>query len=94
MINCSLFNRCKEDIAKLKDCIIEAVTNCCAVLVSEVEEAEEMRRKDLEEHKKTLQDQMKQLEHSRTSAEDIVHDGTTREQLSVRKAVIQRASTY
>ena len=86
-------NRCKEDIAEMKNCMIEAVTNRCAVLVSEVEEAEEKRRKDLEEHKKTLQDQMKQLEHFKTSAEDIVHDGTTREQLSVRKAMIQRAST-
>ena len=85
-------NRCKEDIAELKNCIIEAVTNRCAVLVSKVKEAEEKRRRDLEEHKKTLQDQMKQLEHFKTSAEDIVHDGTTREQLSVRKAVIQRAS--
>ena len=86
-------NRCKEDIAELKNRIIEAVTNRCAVLVSEVEEAEEERRRDLEEHKKTLQDLMKQLEHFKTSAEDIVHDGTTREQLSVRKAMIQRAST-
>ena len=86
-------NRCKEDIAEMKDCIIEAVTNRCAVLISEVEEAEEKRRRDLEKHKKTLQDQMKQLEHFKTSAEDIVHDGTTKEQLSVRKAMIQRAST-
>ena len=86
-------NRCKEDIAELKDRMIEAVTNRCAVLVSEVEETEKKRRRDLEEHKKTLQDQMKQLEHFKTSAKDIVHDGTTREQLSVRKAVIQRAST-
>ena len=86
-------NHCKEDIAELKDRMIEAVTNRCAVLVSEVEEAEEKRRRDLEEHKKTLEDQMKQLEHFKTSAEDIVHDGTTREQLSVRKALIQRAST-
>ena len=36
---------------------------------------------------------MKQLEHFKTSAEDIVHDGTTREQLSVRKEMIQRATT-
>jgi sugar-specific transcriptional regulator TrmB len=86
-------NRCKEDIAEMKDRMIEAVTNRCAVLVSEVEEAEEKRRRDLEEHKKTLQDQMKQLEHFKSSAEDIVYDGTTREQLSVRKAMIQRAST-
>ena len=85
-------NRCKEDIAELKDRMIEAVTNRCAVLISEVEEAEEKRRRHLEEHKKTLEDQMKQLEHFKTSAEDIVHDGTTREQLSVRKAMIQRAS--
>ena len=86
-------NRCKEDIAEMKNRMIEAVTNCCAVLVSEVEKAEEKRRRDLEEHKKTLQDQMKQLEHFKTSAEDIVCDGTTREQLSVRKAMIQRASS-
>ena len=86
-------NRCKEDIAEMKDRMIEAVTNRCAVLVSEVEEAEEKRRRDLEEHKKTLQDQMEQLEHFMTSAEDIIHDGTTGEQLSVRKAMIQRAST-
>ena len=86
-------NHCKQDIAELKDRMIEAVTNRCAVLVSEVEEAEEKRRRDLEEHKKTLQDQMKQLEHFKTSAEDIVHDGTTREQLSVRKVLIHRTST-
>ena len=86
-------NRCKEDITELKNYMIEAVTHRCAILVSEVEEAEEMRRRHLEEHKKTLQDQMKQLEHFKTSAEDIVHDGTIREQLSVRKAMIQRAST-
>ena len=86
-------NHCKEDIAEMKDRMIEAVTNRCAVLISEVEGAEEKRRGDLEEHKKTLQNQMKQLEHFKTSAEDIVHDGTTREQLSVRKAVIRRAST-
>ena len=85
-------NRCKEDIAEMKNRIIEAMTNRCAILVCEVEEAEEKRRRDLEEHKKTLQDQMKQLEHFKTSAEDIVHDGTTKEQLSVRKAMIQRAS--
>ena len=86
-------NRCKEDITELKDRIIEAVTNRCAILVSEVEKAEEKRRRDLEEHKKTLQDQMKQLEHFKTSVEDIVRDSTTKEQLSVRKAIIQRAST-
>ena len=86
-------NRCKEAIAEMKDHMIEAVTNRCAVLVSEVEEAEEKRRRDLEEHKKTLKDQMKQLELFKTSAEDIVRDGTTSEQLSVRKAMIQRAST-
>ena len=85
-------NRCKEDIAELKNRIIEAVTNRCTVLVSEVEEAEEKRIRDLEEHKKTLEDRMKQLEHFKTSAEDIVHDGTTREQLSVHKAMIRRAS--
>ena len=86
-------NRCKEDIAELKNRIVEAVTNRCAILVSEVEEAEEKRRRDLKEHKKTLQDQMRQLEHFKTSAEDIVYDGTTIEHLSVRKAMIQRAST-
>ena len=86
-------NRCKEDIAEMKEHMIEAVTNRCTVLASEVEEAEEKRRRHLEEHKKTLQDQMKQLEYFKTSAEDLVHDGTTREQLSVRKAMIQRAST-
>ena len=85
-------NRCKEDIAEMKDRMIEAVTNRCSVLVSEVEEAEEKRKKDLEKYKKTLQDQMKQLEHFKSSAEDIVHDGTTREQLSLRKAMIKRAS--
>ena len=87
-------NRCEEDIAEMKDCMIEAITNRCAILVSEVEEAEENIRKDLEEHKKTLQDQMKQLEHFKTSAEDIVCDGTTTtEQFFVCKAMIQRAST-
>ena len=86
-------NRCKEDIAEMKDRIFKAVTNRCAVLVSEVEEVEEKRRRDLEEHKRTLQDQVKQLEHFKTSAEDIVHDGTTREQLSVRKSMIKREST-
>ena len=85
-------NRCKEDISEMRDHIIESVTNRCAALVSEVEDVEEKRRRDLEEHKKTLQDQMKQLEHFKTSAEDIVRDGTTREQLSVRKTMIQRAS--
>ena len=86
-------NRCKEDIAEMKDYIIEAVTNRCAVLVSEVEDVEEKRRRVLEEYKRTLQDRMKQLEHFKSSAEDIVYDGTTREQLSVRKAMIQRATT-
>ena len=86
-------NRCKEDIAVQKERIFEAVSNRCAVLVSKVEEAAEKRRRDLEEHKKTIHDQMKQLEYFKTLAEDIVHDGTTREQLSVRKALIQRAST-
>ena len=65
-------NRCKENIAEMKECMIEAVTNRCAVLVSEVEEAEEKRRRHLEEHKETLEDQMKQLEHFKTSAEDIL----------------------
>ena len=86
-------NHCKEDIVEMKNRMIEAVTNRCAVLISEVEEAEENRTRDLEEYKETLQNQMKQLEHFKTSAEDIVHDSTTREQLSVRKAMIQRAST-
>ena len=84
---------CKKDITELKERIFEAVTNHCAILVSEVEEAEEKRRRDLEEHKKTLEDQIKQLEHFKTSAEDIVYDGTTNEQFLVRKAMIQRAST-
>ena len=86
-------NHCKEDITEMKECIFEAVTNRCAVLVAEVEEVEERRRRDLEEHKKTLQDQMKQLAHIKTPAEDIVHDSTTREQLSECKAIIQRAFT-
>ena len=86
-------NRCKKDITELKDRIIEAVTNRCTVLVSEVEKVEEKRRRDLEVHKKTVETHMNQLEHFKTSVEDIVHDSTTKEQLSVRKAIIQRAST-
>ena len=86
-------SHCKEEIFSMKDRMIQAVMNYCAILVSKVEETEEKRKKDLEEHKKTLQDQMKQLEHFKTSVEDFVHDGTAREQLSVCNSVIQRAAT-
>ena len=86
-------NHCKEEIYTMKYRMIEVVTNHCAVLVSKVEETEEKRKKYLEEHKKALQDEMKRLEHFKTSVEDIVHDGTAREQLSVRKSVIHRAAT-
>ena len=86
-------NRCKQDIVELKDYIIEAITTRCACLVAEVEEVEQTRRNDLEEHKKALQHQMNQLEQFKTSTEEIVLEGTAREQLSVRKVMVQRMST-
>ena len=86
-------NRCKQDIIELKDYIIEAITTRCALLVAEVEEVEQKRRNDLEEHKKALQHQMNRLEQFKTSTEEIVREGTAREQLSVRKVMVQRMST-
>ena len=86
-------NRCKQDVVELKDYIIEAVTTRCALLIAEVEEVEQKRRNDLEEHKKALQHQMNRLEQFKTSTEEIVREGTAREQLSVRKVMVQRMST-
>ena len=86
-------NRCKQDIVELKDYIIEAITTRCALLVAEVEEVEQKRRDDLEEHKKALQHQMNRLEQFKTSTEEIVREGTAREQLSVRRVMVQRMST-
>ena len=83
----------KQSIAALKNHIFEAVTNRCSVLVAEVEEGAEKRRNDLEEFRKVLQHKMNQLEQFKTTAEDIIHNGTTREQLSVRRVMVQRMST-
>ena len=83
----------KQSIAALKNGIFEAVTNRCAVLVAEVEEGAKKRRNDLEEFRKVLQLKMNQLEQFKTTAEDIIHNGTTREQLSVRRVMVQRMST-
>ena len=86
-------NRSKQNIAVLKNDIFKAVTNRCAVLVVEVEEVAKKRRNDLEEYRKVLQHKMNQLGQFKTTAEDIIHNGTTREQLSVRRVMVQRMST-
>ena len=86
--NCS-----KHNIAALKNDILEAVTNRCAVLIAEVEEVAKKRRNGLKEYKKVLQHQMNQLGQFKTTSEDIIHNGTTREQLSVRRVMVQRMST-
>ena len=86
-------NRSKQNIAALKSDIFEAVTNRCAVLVAEVEEGVKKRINNLEEYRKVLQHKMNQLGQFKTAAEDIIHNGTTREQLSVRRVMVQRMST-
>ena len=86
-------NRSKENISALKSNIFEHVTNRCAVLVAEVEEVAKKRRNDLEEYRKVLQHKMNQLGQFKTMAEDIINNGTTREQLSVRRVMVQRMST-
>ena len=83
----------KQNIAALKNDIFKAVTNRCAVLVTEVEEGVKKRRHDLEEYRKVLHYKMNQLGQFKTTAEDIIHNGTTREQLSVRRVMVQRMST-
>ena len=83
----------KEDIAKLKDHMIKTVTDRCALLVAKVDEVEYKRRNDLEEHKRALEHQINQLEQFKTSTEELVHDGTTREQLSLHKLIAQRISS-
>ena len=83
----------KEDIAEVKNYMIEAVTNRCAFLSVKVEDVEHERRKDLEEYKKGLQYKMNQLEQFTISTKEIIVNGTTREQLSVCKLVSQRIST-
>ena len=90
---CEQENCSKQDIAALKNDIFEAVTNRCAVLVAEVEEGAKKRRNDLEDYRKVLQHKMNQLGQFKTMAEDIIHNGTTREQLSVRRVMVQRMST-
>ena len=86
-------NRSKQNIVALKNDIFKAVTNRCAVLVAEVEEVAKKRRNDLEEYRKVLQHKMNQLGQFKTTTEDIIHNGTTREQLSVRRVMVQRMST-
>ena len=86
-------NRSKQSIAALKNDIFEAITNRCAVLVAEVEEGAKKRRNDLEEYSKDLHYKMNQLGQFKTAAEDIIHNGTTREQLSVRRVMVRRMST-
>ena len=86
-------NHSKQNIAAMKNDIFKAVTNCCAILVAEVEEGVKKRICDLEEYRKVLQHKMNQLEQFKTTTEDIIHNGTIREQLSVRNVVVQRMST-
>ena len=86
-------NGCKQNIAALKNDIFKAVANRCAVLVAEVEEGAKKNRNDLEEYRKVLQHKMNQLGQFKTTAEDIINNGTTREQLSVRRVMVQRMST-
>ena len=86
-------NHSKQNIAALKNDIFEAVTNRCAVLVAEVEEVAKKRRNGLEEYRKVLQHKMNQLGQFKTTTEDIIHNGTTREQLSVRRVMVLRMST-
>jgi hypothetical protein len=85
-------NQSTEGISELKDRMIEVVTNYCACLISEVKEAERKKTGDLEEYKKILQHQRNQLELFKTFAEKVVRSGTKIEQLSIRRAMIQRAS--
>ena len=82
----------KEDVAKVKNCMIEAVTDRCALLLVKVDDAEQGRRKNLEEYKKGLQYKMNQLEQFTIFIEEIIRNGTTREQLSVCRMVSQRIS--
>ena len=72
--------------------MFKAVTNRCAVLVAEVEEGAKKRRNELEEYRRVLQHKMNQLGQFKTTTEDITHNGTTREQLSVRRVMVQRMS--
>ena len=86
-------DRSRQDIDELKDYAIEAITSRCDRLVAEIEQVEQKTTNELEEHKRTLQNQMNKLEQFKTSTEEIVTDGTTREQLSISKMVAHRVST-
>ena len=86
-------NRSKQNITALKSDIFESVTNRCAILVAEVEEVAKKKRNELEEYRKVLQHKLNQLGQFKTTTEDIIHNGTTREQLSVRRVMVQRMST-
>ena len=86
-------NHSQQIITALKNDMFEAVSNRCAVLTAEVKEGVKKRRNDLEEYRKVLQHQMNRLEQFKTTTEDIIHNGTTREQLSVRRVMVQRMST-
>ena len=86
-------DRSRQDIDALKDYVIEAITSRCDRLVAEIEEVEQKTTSELEEHKSTLQNQINKLEQFKTSTEEIVSDGTTREQLFITKMVAHRVST-
>ena len=86
-------NHSQQIITALKNDMFEAVSNRCAVLVAKVKEGVKKRRNDLEEYKKVLQYKMNQLGQFKTTSEDIIHNGTTREQLSVRRVMVKRMST-
>ena len=86
-------DRSRQDIDELKDYAIEAITSRCDRFVAEIEQVEQKTTNELEEHKRTLRNQMNKLEQFKTSTEEIVTDGTTREQLSITKTVTHRVST-
>ena len=92
----SLLQQCQQSIkfiAEVKDHLITMVNTRCDGLAAEVREAEDKGRRELEVQERTLKINLKKLDAFHDLSEEMSLKGTTEEQLSLRKNIVNRISS-
>ena len=80
------------EIAGMKEHLVAMVIARCDGLAAEVREAEDKGRRELESEERELKVILKKLDAFHCLSDEMILEGTTEEQLSVRKCIVNRMS--
>ena len=82
------------EIAGMKEHLVAMVIARCDGLAAEVREAEDKGRRELESEERELKVILKKLDAFHCLSDEMILEGTTEEQLSVRKCIVNRISFF